>query len=84
MTVGTRGDDPLAEAREKAAAAGECPINHVDRFTSNHWDCWEICSWFDCEVCVATPEDFGWRDPAEDDEPRKAAPGEDEEWEIPF
>lgn len=84
MTRGYWDSDPLAEARARAAAAGECPVNHVDEFTSEHSDCWAICSMFDCEVCVATPEDFGWHDPDEDDGPRKAAPEEDEEWRIPF
>lgn len=60
-------NDPLAEAREKAAAAGECPINHIDQFARNHWDTSEICSWFDCEVCVATPEDLGLHDPSEEE-----------------
>ena len=56
------GGDPLAEARAKARENNACPVNFVDRFTSEHWDCWEICSWFDCKECVATPEDFGFRD----------------------
>lgn len=83
MTRGYWASDPLAEARAKAAAAGECPVNHVDEFTSEHSDCWAICSMFDCEVCVATPEDFGWHDPDEE-EPCETASGDDEEWRIPF
>ena len=67
MSRGLRAGDPLETARKSAAAAGECPINHIDQFARDHWDCCEICSWFNCEACVATPEDFGWHDPDEEE-----------------
>lgn len=60
--------DPLEPVRRQALELGLCPIGLVDEFTSEHWDVCEICSWFDCEVCVATPEDFGFGGSQDDDE----------------
>lgn len=37
-----------------------CPIFDLDDFILEHWDRNTLCASFDCEVCVATPEDFGY------------------------
>ena len=60
--------DPLDPVREIARELELCPVSLVDEFTSEHWDAFEICSWFECEKCVATPEDFGFSEGTDDDE----------------
>ena len=84
MNRGPWADDPLAKARAEAAIAGECPVNYVDDFASEHWDCWEICSWFKCKECVATPEDMGFGPLDCDHGAKSLIEEEGADWEIPF
>ena len=76
----TRWDqDPLEPVMAKARELGRCPVGLVDEFTSEHWDAFEICSWFECESCVATPDDFGCAEGA-----YSIGPDEETGGEIPF
>ena len=52
--------DPFEIAARKAKLEGICPISLLDDFYTNHWDCVSLCASFNCSLCVATPEDFGY------------------------
>jgi len=63
------------EISKVAIEAGACPIGYVDQSCSERWSVDEICGWFSCAECVATPRDFGhdmdeWPDP--DDLPEES------------
>lgn len=74
-------DDPVACARTKGKSEGVCPMRFIDERASNHWDVFEICSWFKCDECVAEPEDFGW---CENSESQSFVIDDERGWEIPF
>lgn len=62
--------NPIREAAIEAGKAGACPLGYVGQFALEHWATDEICSWFGCAECVATPRDLGydmdeWPDPSE-------------------
>lgn len=52
--------DAIADAAEEAKKLGVCPMSRVSGYYSEHWSVDEICSWFACTECLATPRDFGY------------------------
>ena len=77
------GADPFERAWAEAAELGVCPVCLVEGFYKETCDFDTLCDAFECDECVATPEDMGWR-PDDEGAARDGRGREEESLEIPF